>query len=147
MVRIRRLGVGLVVGLALAACTSETDTALADARQVCSDLGYEGGSRDESGGSSDGGTADWDSAKWAEAAAGINDTANQAAKAARADQRWDKLSNAVTDFQALTELTAKVKDETLPQYDRDTAQAQVDRLGPHEVIRVLDQECRKVQAE
>ncbi|WP_282703291.1 hypothetical protein [Streptomyces sp. CC219B] len=147
LVRIRRLGLGLVAGLVLVSCSSQTDSALADAQQVCTNLGYESGTRDDSTESSDSGTDGWDAAKWAEVADDFNEEANRAARAAREDRRWDKLSNAVTDFQALTELTAKAKDETLPQTDRDDAQAQIDRLGPQEVVRVLDQECRKAQAQ
>ncbi len=145
LVGIRRLGVALVAGLALVSCSSQTDTALADAQQVCTDLGYENGASDRSDDSSavDG----WTSAEWDEAEADLNDTANRAARAARADRRWDRLSNAVTDLQAGAEPLAKIKDETLPQYDRDAAQAELDRLNPTEVLRVLDQECRKAQAQ
>ncbi|MFI8296819.1 hypothetical protein ACIGCZ_12805 [Streptomyces nigra] len=114
---------------------------------MCTNLGYESGTRDDSSESSDSGTDGWDATKWTEVADDFNEEANRAARAAREDRRWDKLSNAVTDFQALAELTAKAKDETLPQYDRDDAQAQIDRLGPQEVVRVLDQECRKAQAQ
>ncbi|MGW4434348.1 hypothetical protein ACWELO_00910 [Streptomyces sp. NPDC004596] len=146
MVRIRRYALGFSAGLALAACSSQTDSALADAQQVCTDLGYENGTSDRANGSSGSSIDDWSSGEWAEAEAKLNDIANRAARAAREDRRWDRLSNAVTDLVAGAGPLAKVKDETLPQYDRDAAQAELDRINPKKVLRALDQECRKVQA-
>ena len=146
MVRIRKLDLGLVAGLALVACSAQGDTALADAQQVCTSLGYESGTLGSSSESSGGDIYTWDADKWAKAADASNDVANQAARAARGDRRWDKLSNAVTDFQRLIELAARARDESLPQADRDDAQAQIDQTGPQEVVRSIRQECRKAQA-
>ncbi|WP_405860127.1 hypothetical protein OG407_20885 [Streptomyces sp. NBC_01515] len=134
----------LAVGLALAACGGKGYDALASVRQACSDMGYTDGTYTGADESDD---AEWSSEDWTKLAVDLNKTANQVARAARDDGRWNRLSNAVTDFQAGAEQLAIVHDETLPQADRDAAQAKVDRVGPQRVVQVLDQECRKAQAE
>ncbi|WP_426364091.1 hypothetical protein [Streptomyces sp. E-08] len=78
---------------------------------------------------------------------GLNEEANLAARAARVDPRWNDLSNTVTDFQRLAELSSTIEDQSLTQADRDAAQAQKDAMNPSEVVRSLDQECRKAQAQ
>ncbi|MEU3264435.1 hypothetical protein [Streptomyces bacillaris] len=107
-------------------------------------MGYANGKSKDSGDSSD---AQWTSSEWADTADDYNDVADRAARAAREDRRWDKLSNAVTDFQAAMEQMAKVEDDSLPQADRDTARAEIDRLDVQAIHRVISQECRKAQAQ
>ncbi|MFF4869865.1 hypothetical protein [Streptomyces sp. NPDC000961] len=146
VVEVRRLGVVLVAGLALTGCmASPTESALEAARQTCTNLGYEDGSRssDDDGSS---GTSSWSNEKWAEITEDFNDEANRVARAAREDPRWDNLSNAITDIQRLMELQAKIEDQSLDQVDRDAAQAQKDAMQPQEILRSLDQECRKAMA-
>lgn len=144
---VRRLGVSLVVGVALAGCAaSATDTALADVRQACTNLGYKSDGSSGDGSSASSGET-WDAAKWSEAADGVDDVANQAARAARADQRWDRLSNAITDLQSMTDLKVDVEDPNLSLADRNNAQAKIDQIGPDGVFRTLDQECRKALAQ
>ncbi|MEU2231849.1 hypothetical protein [Streptomyces vietnamensis] len=146
LVQVRRLGVILVMGLALTGCmTSPTESASDDARQVCTRIGYENGSRSSDvDGSTD---TPLGSTKWDEASERFNEHANLAARAARADPRWNDLSNAVTDIQRLAELSSTIENLTMPQADRDAAQAQKDAMNPPEVVRSLDQECRKAQAQ
>ncbi|MFM9641530.1 hypothetical protein [Streptomyces turgidiscabies] len=144
LVLVRRVGIALVAGVALAACASGTDSALADAQQACTDMGFEDGKSVESDGSSVGKqSAD----EWAEDAADYDEIADQVARAAREDRRWDRLSNAVTDFQGAIEQMVTVADESLPQADRDAAQAAIDRLDVQQIGRVVNQECRKIQAQ
>lgn len=142
--RIRRLGLGLVAGAALVACSAQGSTALADVRQACTDMGFEDGKSTESDGSSVG---EQSADEWAEDAADYDEIADQVARAAREDRRWDRLSNALTDFQAVMEQMVTVTDESLPQVDRDAAQAQIDRLDVQEIGRIVNQECRKIQAQ
>lgn len=141
--RPRRLGVTLMAGLALAACTSSTDTALADVQAACTEMGYEDGKSKES----DSSDTTWTSDDWVNTADQYDDIANRVASAARDDGRWNRLSNALTDWQAATEKMVVVQDETLPQADRDAAQAEVDQLDVQSIYRVVSQECRKAQAD
>lgn len=140
----RTVALILLVGVAAIACTpNQEDEALSDVRQVCIDLGY--GDDESEDSSDDSGTTT--SAEWEELADAVDEVANQAARAARLDRRWDRLSNAVTDGQALAEEMAIASDETQPVFDRNTAQEQVDQLDPDGILQVMRQECRKAQAE
>lgn len=142
MVPVRRLGMVLVAGLALAACTSSADTTLSNVQAACTEMGYENGKSKES----DSSDTTWTSDDWAETAEQYDDIANRVASAARDDARWNRLSNALTDWQADTEQMAILTDESLPQAERDAAQAEVDRLDAQALYRVVSQECRKAQA-
>lgn len=146
LVRVRRLGVALAAGLALTGCTSPSESASADARQACENLGYDSDGS-WSGGSDAPTVGDWDAAKWTEVSESINEEVNRAARAAREDRSWDRLSNAVTDFHRLTELRATIENANLAQADRDSAQTQYDALNPPTVVRILQQECRKALAD
>lgn len=132
----------LVVGVAAIACTpNQEDEGLRDARQVCIDFGL---GDDESEDSSD---DSGDTMSTEELADGLDELANQAARAARLDRRWDRLSNTVTDMQEWAEKMAITEDEAQPQSDRDTAQQEADRLDSSRLLQVVRQECRKALAE
>ncbi|WP_326664323.1 hypothetical protein [Streptomyces canus] len=109
---------------------------------ACTEMGYENGKSKES----DSSDTTWTSDDWAETAEQYDDIANRVASAARDDARWNRLSNALTDWQADTEQMAILTDESLPQAERDAAQAEVDRLDAQALYRVVSQECRKAQA-
>ncbi|MCM1946405.1 hypothetical protein NC315_13600 [Streptomyces sp. G2] len=146
VVQVRRLGVVLVAALALAGCASPTESALADAQQACENFGY-GSDGSWTGGEDAPTVGDWDAAKWKEVAAELTDTVNIAARAAREDRSWDSLSNAFTDFQKLTVYRGTIENLSMPQADRDAAQAQYDALNPPGVVRTMEQECRKALAD
>ncbi|MEU9705103.1 hypothetical protein [Streptomyces sp. NPDC047981] len=137
----------LVMGLVLTGCASPSETAGADARQTCENLGYNDASESADEDSSGNATDTWSAGKWAEVAEDLDEEVNRAARAARADRSWDRLSNAVTDFQRLTELKATIENTSLPQADRDAAQAQHEALNGPEVVRAMEQECRKALAD
>lgn len=135
----------LVVGVAAIACApNQGEDALSDARQVCIDFGY---GDDESEESSDDNTGTTTSADLAELTDGMDKLVNQAARAARLDRRWDRLSNTVTDIQEWAEQTTTALDDTQPELDRDSAKTQADKLDPSNLRRVMRQECRKALAE
>ncbi|MBE4761336.1 hypothetical protein [Streptomyces caniscabiei] len=81
-----------------------------------------------------------------EYAEGLDEAVNQAAKAARLDQRWDRLSNSITDGQEWFRQVGIAKDVTLSEDERDIAQQQADQLDSDEIVRVMRQECRKALA-
>ncbi|MFC8464778.1 hypothetical protein [Streptomyces sp. NPDC057250] len=134
------------MGLALAGCSSPTDAALTDARQTCTSLGY-GGDSKSTATSATSDPSTWDAVKWAELAESTDERADQAARAAREDPRWDRLSNAVTDFHKLTELRGTIENPEVPLADRNAAQAQYDAMNSPGVVRSLEQECRKALAD
>ncbi|MGW3829157.1 hypothetical protein ACWEAF_45050 [Streptomyces sp. NPDC005071] len=140
---VRRLVLALLAGVALAACTSTADASLADARQACTDMGFENGKSVESDDDSD---SLQTAAQWKETADDYDKTANLLARAAREDRRWDSLSNAVTDFQAMMDAAATSEDSSQPQADRDAAKAELDQMDSNATFRVIAQECRKAQA-
>lgn len=136
----RTVALLVVVGVCAIACTpSQEDEALSDARQACIDLGY----GDDDSSSDEEATT---SAEWTEFADALDGIADQAARAARTDRRWDRLSNAVTDGQEFSEQLSIATDETQPISDRNTAQERADQLDGARIYRVLNQECRKAQA-
>ncbi|CAG7626086.1 hypothetical protein SBRY_20226 [Actinacidiphila bryophytorum] len=106
-------------------------------------MGYEDGKSKES----DSSDTTWTSDDWADTADQYDDIANRVASAARDDGRWNRLSNALTDWQAAMEKMVVVQDETLPQAERDAAQAEIDQLGVQSTYQVVSQECRKAQAD
>lgn len=142
-VRVQAGIVAVCAVMTLTACTSGAHAALADAQQACADLGYVDGKIKSS--ETDDSDDPWSASEWAETADGYDATADRAARAARADARWNRLSNAITDFQAMTEQMAIVENTTLPQSDRDAAQVQLDQLDLNAMTRTIDQECRKAQ--
>ncbi|MFJ5788209.1 hypothetical protein [Streptomyces hydrogenans] len=69
--------------------------------------------------------------------------ADEAALAARLDPRWDRLSNALSDVQEVFSHWSTVEDTTLSQEQRDAARVQADQLNAVDLVRAIDQECRK----
>lgn len=142
--RIHSVALLVVVGVAAIACTpSQENEALRDAQQVCIDLGYgNGGSGDSS---SDEG--DITSTEWSELALDLNGIADQAARAARSDQRWNRLSNSVTDALLWAEQMSIATGPYTSDSERNSAQVQADAIDYLQTARVLKQECRKAQAQ
>lgn len=133
----------LVVGVAAIACTpNQEDEALSDVREVCTDLGFDERDSDDPSGI----TGFMNSTEATEYAEGLDEAVNQAAKAARLDQRWDRLSNSITDGQEWFRQVGIAKDVTLSEDERDIAQQQADQLDSDEIVRVMRQECRKALA-
>ncbi|MET7720702.1 hypothetical protein [Streptomyces mirabilis] len=133
----------VVLSMALAGCSSAGDDALAEARKACADMGFKHGKAPDSA-SADGSTLTADD--WAKKADAYNGIANRLAHAAGQDRRWDRLSNAVTDYQAASVQAAIAADEGKSFQERTAAAQEVASYDVPSIIRTTAQECRKAQA-
>ncbi|WP_426567337.1 hypothetical protein [Streptomyces canus] len=137
----RSVVTGLILrGLLMGCGQSDVEKAREHAVNACRDYGYDGDN--EGTGSADSTTPDT-SEDLAGYARDIGPVADEAALAARLDLRWDRLANALSDVQRLLKHASTSQDVTLPQEQRDAAQAQVEQLAPAALVRTVNQECRK----
>lgn len=134
-----------VVGMALVSCGSESNSesngGLSHARQACTKMGYKDGKAAKSTGDSTPEDVDW-----AESAAHYDKITDLGASAAQADPRWDRLSNALTDWSAVVENLATAADENESDEAREAARTEILELDGGAIKRAVDQECRKAQA-
>ncbi|WP_406514470.1 hypothetical protein OG851_42600 (plasmid) [Streptomyces sp. NBC_00161] len=82
--------------------------------------------------------------EWSAAAGEVNGVVEHAALAAQMDPRWDRLSNAWTDFRLVLRQRAIVAGSG-GFSEKVAAQETIDRLNLPEVNRTIIQECRKAQ--
>ncbi|MCB5168021.1 hypothetical protein LG634_24740 [Streptomyces bambusae] len=151
---LRALGVVLAISGAGGCFGSSAEPGLADARAACKGWGRDW-QASKSGSSS---SKDITETDWASLAKAIDPQVEAAALAARKAPRWDRLSNAWTDLQIVTdELAALVSDGSGRTsstgsgnwWNTDT---RVTTMPPSiavrlsDLTRIMNQECRKAQA-
>ncbi|MDX3541620.1 hypothetical protein PV729_09275 [Streptomyces europaeiscabiei] len=139
----RALALMMLVGVAAIACTpNQEDEALNDARQVCIDLGFDNEDSEDSSDDDEQMT----SGELTEYSDNLDEEVDQAARAARLDQRWDRLSNAVTDSQEWFRQLSISEDGLRSVDERNIAQERAAKLDSDEIVNVIRQECRKALA-